>query len=78
MIREVRGISGTGIPQILKKIVLILNGERLDARICWALVEEVPLLLGRIDVFKHFQIVFNERRGWIDFKKHNTGKNRHK
>lgn len=71
MILELRGISGSGIPYLLKRIVLILNGEKLKARIAWALVEDVPLLLGRVDVFKQFQIVFDERKGWIDFKKHN-------
>jgi len=70
IIRELRGISGSGIPYLLKEIVLILNGEKLTARIAWTLVEEVPLLLGRVDVFNQFQIIFDERKGWVDFKKH--------
>lgn len=69
-IRELRGISGSGIPYILKEIILILNGEKLAARVAWAFVEEVPLLLGRLDIFNQFQIIFDERKGWIDFKKH--------
>jgi hypothetical protein len=60
----------------LKEIILILNGEKLPARIAWALVEEVPLLLGRVDVFEHFQIIFDERKGRIDFKKHSVRKRR--
>jgi len=76
IIREVRGISGSGIPYLLKEIVLILNGEKLTVRIAWALLEEVPLLLGRLDIFNRFQILFDERKGWVDFKKH--GKKRSK
>jgi hypothetical protein len=70
IIRELRGISGGGIPYVMKEIILILDGTRLAARIAWALVEEVPLLLGRVDVFNQFQITFKEREGWIDFKKY--------
>ena len=69
VIRELRGISGSGIPYLLKKVVLILNGEKLTARIAWAFVKEVPLLLGRVDVFNKFQIIFDERKGWVEFKK---------
>jgi hypothetical protein len=67
IIRELRGISGSSIPFILKEIILILNGEKLRVRIAWALVEEVPLLLGGVDVFEHFQIIFDERKGRIVF-----------
>jgi hypothetical protein len=71
-IRQIRGISGSGIPYLLKKIVLVLNGEKLKARIAWALVEEVPLLLGRMDIFNQFQIIFDERKEWVDFSKHES------
>lgn len=72
IIRELRGISGSGIPYLLKEIVLILNGETLTVRVAWALVEEVPLLLGRVDVFNQFQIIFDEQKGYVDFKKHGS------
>jgi len=42
-IRELKGISGAGIPYILREVNLILNGERLRVRVAWALVEEVPI-----------------------------------
>lgn len=72
IIRELRGITGSGIPYLLKEVTLILNGEALKVRIAWALVEEVPLLLGRVDVFNQFRIAFDERKGWVDFKKHGS------
>jgi hypothetical protein len=68
-IQEVKGISGAGIPYSIKEITLILNGQKLNVRIAWALVEEVPMLMGRMDIFDKFRIIFDEKKGWIDFEK---------
>jgi len=67
-IREIKGVSGVSIPYILKKVSLILNGKKIEIRVVWALVEKVPTLMGRIDIFDKFRIVFDERRGWIEFE----------
>jgi hypothetical protein len=67
-IQEVKGISGAGIPYSIKEITLILNDRKLKARIAWALVEEVPMLMGRMDIFNKFRIIFDEKKGWIDFE----------
>ena len=67
-VQEVKGISGAGIPYSIKDITLILNGRKLKARIAWALVEEVPMLMGRMDIFDKFRIIFDEKKGWIDFE----------
>jgi hypothetical protein len=67
-ILELKGISGAGIPYILRDINLALNGKRLNVRIAWALVEDVPILMGRMDIFDKFRIIFDESKGWIDFE----------
>ena len=67
-ILEIKGISGVSIPYILKRVTLILNDKVLKIRIAWALVEEVPMLMGRMDIFDKFRIIFDERKGWIDFE----------
>lgn len=69
MIQEIKGISGAGIPYILKEVILIMNSERLKIKIAWALAEEVPMLMGRLDIFNKFRVIFDERKGWIDFEK---------
>ncbi len=46
----------------------MLNEKKLKIRIAWALVEEVPILMGRMDIFNKFRIVFDERNGRIDFE----------
>lgn len=68
VIYEARGIAG-GVPYILREVTLILNGHKFKARLAWALVEEVPFLLGRMDIYNKFRVVFNEQRGYIDFIK---------
>jgi hypothetical protein len=34
------------------------------------MTEEVPLLLGRMDVFEKFRITFVERNGVVDFREY--------
>ena len=34
------------------------------------MIEEVPLLLGRMDLFNKFRITFDERKRAIDFYEH--------
>ncbi len=67
-ISEVQGISGAGVPYIIKNVIMILNGKRLNVRIAWALVEEVPILMGRLDIFDKFKIIFDQQKGWIVFE----------
>lgn len=61
-------MSGVSVPYILTEVTVVLNGEELRIRIAWALIEEVPMLLGRMDVFNKYRITFNEKNGWIDFE----------
>ena len=68
VIQEIKGVSGAGVSYILKEVTLVLNGKELRIRVAWALVEEVPMLMGRMDVFDKFRITFDEKRGWIDFE----------
>lgn len=57
-ISEMNGVGEIGVPVIIKKINLRIGTKVLSTRIAWALVEEVPLLLGRIDIFNIFDITF--------------------
>ncbi|MBE0477541.1 hypothetical protein IBX65_00270 [Candidatus Aerophobetes bacterium] len=67
-IQEIKGVSGAGVSYILKEVSLVLNGKRLKIRIAWGLVEEIPMLMGRMDIFDKFRVIFDERNGWIDFE----------
>ncbi len=61
-VQEIKGIGERGVPIILKKIKMKIGEKIFDARIAWALIEEVPLLLGREDVFNLFDINFQRNR----------------
>ncbi|MBI5227488.1 aspartyl protease family protein [Candidatus Micrarchaeota archaeon] len=57
---EVKGIGDRGIPVVLKKAFIRIGEKEIDAIVAWSLIEEVPLLLGRKDVFDKFQIIFKD------------------
>jgi len=38
--------------------------------VAWSMTEEVPLLLGRMDVFERFRITFDERNRIVDFREY--------
>ena len=66
-ILEIKGVSGAGVPYILKEVILVLNEKELSIRLAWALTEEVPLLLGRLDIFAKFKITFDEKQKIVIF-----------
>jgi len=57
-ITEIKGVGERGVPIIVKKVKIKVGEKLFEARVAWALVEEVPLLLGRTDVFNLFNICF--------------------
>ncbi len=59
-IREMKGVAKEPIPFVQKELKLTFQNITIDVRVAWALIEEVPLLLGRLDVFTKFKIVFDE------------------
>jgi hypothetical protein len=60
-IQEMRGVGNVAIPVIIKTISVRLCDEEFFARIAWSLMEEVPLILGRIDIFDRFEIIFMQK-----------------
>jgi len=66
-ILEMRGVSGGGVPYLIENVHLGFDDLRLPVRIAWALIDEAPFLLGRLDIFKRFDITFKERQGLIFF-----------
>ncbi len=48
---DITGVGGGTVPVIVKKVIISVGEEIFDARVAWALIEDVPPLLGRMDVF---------------------------
>jgi len=57
---EVHGIGEGTVPRVLNQVTLRVGDIEFPARIGWALIEEVPFILGRLDVFSRFAIEFRE------------------
>ncbi len=67
-IQDIKGVGGKAVPIIIKSAKIRIGDITTDARIAWSLVEDVPLLLGRIDIFNLFDIIFRKNASTI-FKK---------
>lgn len=69
-ILELSGISGAGVPYVVRTARIAIGTESFKVRLAWALIEEVPLLLGRVDVFPRFRILCDERTRRVTFTPH--------
>jgi hypothetical protein len=65
---ELKGVRGIGVPVIVKRVKMRIGNIELEPRVAWALIEETPPLLGRLDLFDKFNITFKEREGKIIFE----------
>ena len=61
-INEIKGIGERSVPIIIKRIKIKIEEKIFESRIAWALIEDVPLLLGRTDVFNLFDICFKKNK----------------
>lgn len=64
-ITEIKGVGERGVPIIIKKLKIRIGEKLLETRIAWALIEEVPMLLGRADIFSLFDICFKKNKKTI-------------
>lgn len=67
-IEEIGGIRGN-VPVMYLRNKMRVGDVELSVHLAWALIEEVPLLLGRADVFDLFEVTFKQKEGVIVFKK---------
>lgn len=68
---EVQGVGEGAVSYVLGEVDLRIGGVELRTRIGWALIEEVPFLLGRLDVFRELSIEFREFENKIVVKHRN-------
>lgn len=67
-IKELQGVRGIGLPVIIKKLNMRIGTTEFECRLAWALINDVPPLLGRLDVFDRFEIKFMEKEEKIVFE----------
>jgi len=68
-IKEIRGIGDNAVSVIIKEVEIKIGNVELKARVGIALIEEVPYLIGRKDIFNKFRIIFEEYNKRIILKK---------
>ena len=65
---SLRSAKGAEIPVEIRRAEIKIGHIELNIRVAWALIEETPPLLGRLDIFDKFNIIFKEREGKIIFE----------
>lgn len=66
-IEQIGGIRG-GVPVIYTRVSLKIGDEEILSQIAWALIEDVPPLLGRTDIFDTFKVTFDQSQEIITFE----------
>ena len=59
-IGEIRGIGEAIVPLSLQEVKMKIGQEVVTVKIGVALINEVPYILGRYDLFRRFKITFEE------------------
>lgn len=68
-IQKVRGVGKGAVPMVIKKVQLELGPFQLPIRLGWVLIDEVPVLLGRLDLFDVFDVTYKQAEGTVTFTK---------
>jgi hypothetical protein len=66
---EVQGIGEGSVPYMVGQVNLEIEKISLSVRVVWALIEEVPFILGRLDLFNALNIEFREYKNKIILNK---------
>lgn len=69
-IEQIGGIKGA-IPVIYAQQKIRIGEVEFLAKIGWALIEDVPPLLGRADIFDRFNVTFKQKDDTILFEERN-------
>jgi len=67
-IREIRGIGEAAVPYVIRQVELQIGKTKFPCRMGVALIEEVPFILGRLDVFTVFNVEFKQKRREVIFR----------
>jgi len=60
-LERIFGVGRSSIPIVVKRVSMQLGHAKFRARLAWSQIEDVPLLLGRMDVFRKFDVTFREK-----------------
>lgn len=66
-IEQIGGIRGS-VPVVYVNLPIKIGDEELAVKVGWALIETLPPLLGRTDIFDKYTVAFKQRERVIEFK----------
>ncbi len=64
---RISGVGKSSVDVLIRQVTMTIGTSRFPARVAWSMVEDVPLLLGRLDIFPRFSILFQENRRTVTF-----------
>ena len=67
-VSELSGVGGGMVAVIIKEVPMRIENYEFNTKVAWAMIEEVPYLLGQEDVFDRFDINFRKKDKTIEFK----------
>ncbi|MEM3402113.1 MAG: hypothetical protein QW179_04510 [Candidatus Hadarchaeales archaeon] len=67
-IRRIGGVGGGKISIVVRRLKMRIGGEESDVRVAWCMSEDVPLILGRLDIFDKFDVLFEGGKKTVFFK----------
>jgi hypothetical protein len=67
-IKEIRGIGEGRVPMIVKTLEVRFGEKTFNAKVAIALVEDVPYILGREDMFDEFRVCFDQNHKVVSFE----------
>ncbi len=67
-LQEIRGIGSRGIPVSMTTVNMRIGKKIVETRVAHCLTEDVPLILGRMDVFDNFKIKFDQAQKIVTFQ----------
>lgn len=70
---DLGGVGDSKIPAVMQKVTLFLGEHKMECRVAWALTDEVPALLGRVDIFDKFKVTFDLKQKKILFVENEMG-----
>lgn len=67
-VKEIGGVGGGKVPVVVRKVELNVSDRVIWAKVAIALIRDIPYLLGRKDVFDHFEVCFRNKKRITSFK----------
>jgi len=64
---QIFGVGQSSVGVFIRQITMTIGSSRFKARVAWCSSEDVPMLLGRLDIFRRFSILFKENNRTVTF-----------